>query len=124
MERLRVQSGLSRSDFEKVIRDCVAKYRRSQTEGGIMKPEELAREIVSQHMTVGDLEWLIREHMTGDARRDKLLAAVDPTYPEVREALTEANVGAEIEDLHLREVNAYAGAAFALGFAAAMQLRG
>ena len=89
-----------------------------------MKPETLARELVAEHMTVGDLEWLIRQHLTGDPRRDKLLAAVDPTYPEVREALTEANVGTEIEDLHLRELNAYAGAAFALGFAAAMQLRG
>jgi hypothetical protein len=30
----------------------------------------------------------------------------------------------DIEDLHRQEVNAYASAGFALGFAAAMQLKG
>jgi hypothetical protein len=129
LERLRVQSGLSRSAFEKVIRECIAKYRRAQrTEGGItMKPEKeaynLARGMVSDHMTIGDIEWLIRNHSIADPRREKLLAAVYPGYPEVKEALAKA-LTPEIEDLHLQEINAYAAAAFQLGFAAAMQLRG
>lgn len=84
----------------------------------------LARELVSELVMIDDIHWLIRERSTSDPRRQKLLDAVYPGYSEVREALSKAKVTAEIEDLHLQEVNAYAGAAFQLGFAAAMQLRG
>jgi len=97
-----------------------------------MKPEQLAREIVSEHMTIGEIEWLIRQHSTSDPRREKLLAAVCPRYPEVREALSRClgycknlvEFDDDIEDLHRQEVNAYASAGFALGFVAAMQLKG
>ena len=95
-----------------------------------MKPEKLAREIVADHMNTGDIEWLIRNHSTSDPRRQKLLAAVYPGYPDVRKGLSialdysKAGGTPDIEDLHWQEVNAYAAAAFQLGFAAAMQLRG
>lgn len=96
----------------------------------MVKPEKLAQEIVSDHMTVGDIKWLISEHSTSDPRREKLLAAVYPGYPEVKKRfyilLDYCKHGvdtAEIEDLHLQALNAYSAAAFQLGFAAAMQLR-
>jgi hypothetical protein len=58
LERLRVQFGLRWEEFERLVTEWIAKHK-----GGIMKPEELARQIVGDHMTVGDLEWLIRQHL-------------------------------------------------------------
>ena len=102
-----------------------------------MKPENrikqqaytLAREMVAEHLTMGDIEWLVRSHSTADSR-EKLLEAAYPGYLAVKEDLSvalgysKASGTPDIEDLHLRVVNAYAAAAFQLGFAAAMQLKG
>src|SRR5437016_5617614 len=97
---------------------------RKTKEEESMKPkaaEELARQIVADHLTMGDIEWLIRNHSTNDPRREKLLAAVSPGYPKVREELAielgycKVSDTPEIEDLHWQEVNAYAAAAFQLG---------
>jgi hypothetical protein len=137
LENQRLESGLSRSEFETLIRDCVAKYRRAQTStGGFMKPENikqeaytLAREIVAEHLTIGDIEWFVRSHAANEST-EKLLEAAYPGYLAVKEDLSVAlgyskvSGAPDIEDLHLRAVNAYSAAAFALGFAAAMQLKG
>ena len=98
-----------------------------------MKPEQeaykLAREMVAEHLTIEDLHWWVLERAHRDPRWRKLLAAICPGYPEVTKELSK-QIGycktgetPNIEELHWREVNAYTGAAFALGFSAGMQLK-